>query len=1130
MKLTAIVGSNCYCLQWNSTLTKMLRVMKLIAFLILVACIHVSASGVAQERVTISERDVSLEKVFSIITKQTGYSFFFSDKQMERAKKVNINLKDATVKEALMESLKDQPLDFNIEGKTIFIINKESKKNILDTQIDVKGRVVNETNDPVEGVNVAIKGTSLGTSTDKNGEFSIKGVNEDATLVFTSITMEALEINVKSRSFIEVSLRTKVTEMQEVVINKGYYTEKQRFSVSNVGKITSEEIEKQPINNTLLALQGRIPGIEIVQQNGLPGAGINIRIQGQNSITSRLEPLIIVDGVPFPSQNLASFIGDVLGTSGPGANGGSLGNPLVNLNPADIESIEVLKDADATSIYGSRAANGAILITTKRAKAGPVRVDVRLQRGWGKVGNFMDLLNTPQYLEMRREALKNDGLVASSKTSASGTSIYAPDLTIWDTTRNTDWQKTLIGGTASFDQYNLSISGGNSLVQYQFGGNYQKETTVLPGNYSNQTAGIHFNVNTATGNQRFKMNFTGSYLSSNNNLPGDASSITGNILLNPVAPNIYNDDGSLNWAPHPLTGNSTWTNPIAQLRGSVFETKSNSLVGNALFSYRILTGLHVNASLGYTSVNSNQFAGQYLTALRPERRETATRSAMFANNNTKSWILEPNINYKRALGRGDLDVIVGFTIQKQDNNGQSLLAMGQQSDQSMKNLGAAASLIPITADIAEYKYNAAFARLNYIWREKWILNITGRRDGSSRFGDENKFQNFGSVGAAWIFTEEKFMKKVLPFLSFGKIRGSYGTTGSDAIANYAYLSLYNAAPDAVPYQGVIGVAVGNLSNPYLQWEDTKKLSFGIDLGFLNDRINISPTYFRNRSSNQLLNYNLPSTTGFSSIANINFPALIQNEGWEITLNTINIQSKKFRWTSALNYYSYRNKLIEFPGLENSSYGSQLVIGQPLGLTKQYRFYGINPSTGLPLLKDKDGNPTSSPTPDDRTRYWSQNGFANFTGGVLNTISFHGIQLDFLFQFAKQIGFNYYQGSNPGFSTGTGGNQPVTVLDRWQKPGDQSRFMRYGATSKFLSYSRGDRDLEDLYYIKLKNVALSYSLPATVLSKMKIKVIRLFLNAQNVFTITNFKGLDAETRAISGVPPLRMITIGTTLGF
>jgi TonB-linked SusC/RagA family outer membrane protein len=746
----------------------------------------VSAAGHTQN-VSLSVKDQPIQKVFAELKKQTGYSFIWDEADLKGTDHVTIRVQNATLTFVLDAILKDQPLSYKVIGNLVVlkpkaIVGFESTvANDLPPLIDVSGRIVNEVGELVPA-SIMVKGTRIGTMTDENGYFKISAIYESSMLVISAINIETKEIRIGGKKDLGViTVKMKITALGEVVINKGYYTEQQKVSVSNVSHIDAKVIEKQPVNNVLLALQGRVPGLFITQSTGVSGSGVTVQIEGKNSIVKGNQPLYVIDGVPYPSQLLGS-INSVLGSSanipGPinGVTGTGPGNPLSFINPADIESIDVLKDADATAIYGSRAANGAILITTKRGKSGKTLVNVNIQNGWGKVTRKMDMLNTPQYLELRRDGLKNDNIDVNSApyNTPLYRTFYLADLYFYDSTRYTDWQDELIGGTARYTDIQASISGGNELTQVLFSTTYHKETSVFPLDFADQKGSMHINLNHRSANRKFNTQFSGMYVVNDNKLPySDFTSAALNLA--PNAPALYTENGRLNWQPV-LSGTtlvSTWDNPLAK-SGQEFNINTHNAIFSAVIGYDVLPGLNIRTSFGYNRLESDEFQSQPIEYNRPEDRPTATRTSVFGRNLISSWQIEPMASYQAKIGSGKLEALIGGTMQRNERERSQIRGRGFSSDQVMKDMKSAATIDIQSTFAAIYKFNSLFGRLNYNLKDRYIVNLTARRDGSTRFGSENLFHTFGSVAGGWIFSNENFTARHLPFISFGKLRASYG--------------------------------------------------------------------------------------------------------------------------------------------------------------------------------------------------------------------------------------------------------------------------------------------------------------------------------------------------------------------
>jgi TonB-linked SusC/RagA family outer membrane protein len=1125
-KVPVIAGAEPKLFLLKQEIPKILLVMKITAILLFVATLQVSAKGWGQEKINLSFTNAPLEQVLNSIEAQANVSFFYRE-QYITGKKITIDVTNASLKTVLDLCVKSQDLSYKIVDKTVAILPSQkgklntdilSKEGLLTT-IEVKGRLVNEKGEPVEGVTVSVKGNTNTTITNANGEFTLHGVDENAVLIITHVQYESQMVSLGGKSVVSIALQTKVSSLDELqVIAYGITTKK--LNTGNVTTVKGSDITNQPVSNPLLALQGRVPGLIITQAGGLPGSGVIVRIQGLNSITKGNDPLYVVDGIPYTSQLLPTIY-NVQGSSGGvtlnGVAAGS-GNPLDFINPTDIESIEVLKDADATSIYGSRAANGAILITTRKGKSGKTKVDFNFRNGLGKVGRKLDLLNTTQYLIMRNEGIKN----ASRTVSATDYDIN----NVWDTTSYTDWQKELIGGMAHYLDANASVSGGSTNTQFLVGTTYHRETTVFPGDFSDLKGSVHFSINNTSTNNKLKFNISGSYLSSNNSIP--SNDITPYAMLNaPTAPRLYNVDGSLNWAPT-SSGVSTWTNPLAYLEEK-YSLKTTNLISNMLVSYQLFKNLELKTSLGYTNLQTDQVATSPLTRWAPELRPSFPRTSYFSNNRISSYIIEPQLAYTNNFLKGKLELLAGTTFNQSRSNSVQLSASGFNNDLVMKDIRSASSITAGNTFFLNYKYNAIFGRVNYNWNDKYIINLTARRDGSSRFGSENLFHNFWSIGGAWLFSREQFLQGN-KWLSFGKLRASYGTSGNDQIGDYQFMNLFSAQSFiGVSYQGATGLVPDRVTNPNIQWEETNKLQLGIDLGFMHDRFLVSANFYRNRSSNQLLQYALPITTGFSSQLR-NFPAKVENRGLELNLTTVNVQAKNFKWTTSLNFSLLKNTLVAFPDLAKSTYASILQIDKPINISKVYRFAGANPNTGVYQFYDAEGQIIATP---DYTKDATQiiNLIPTFFGGFQNTVRFKSLELDALFQFVKQQGAAYRLGNRPG---GFNRNQPLWVLDRWQKTGDVTDIQKFSSSSTlntpYANASTSDINWGDASYIRLKTVSLSWTFPNAWSALAKFKNIKLFAQGQNLLTITKYKGLDPETLSVNVLPPLRLITFGIQATF
>lgn len=1075
----------------------------LTALVITLAFINVNA-GVRAQNVTLKLNNAKLLQVFSEIKKQTGYQFWYEDNVLNNSSTVSLNLNDVSVKDAVEAAIKNQSLEFTINDRTIVI--REKQKGFFERVIgafkliNINGRITDETGQPLVGATVKVQGTTKMVQTGRNGEFYMENVSEDAMIEV--IYLGYITQVIKARKNMDVQLLPSQENLQEVQINAGYYKIKDRERTGSISRVTGETLTKQPVGNPLAALIGRMAGVNISQSSGINGGPINIEIRGLNSLRNTVLdngnlPLYLIDGVPLPAGVVSTLASSSIGQNL---------SFLSGLNMNDIESIEVLKDADATAIYGSRGSNGVVLITTKKAKTGQTSFDVNIYTGVSQISNKLKLMDTEQYLLMRRETFKNDGTTpAATDYDVNGT---------WNQNKYTDWQHVLIGGTANTTNIQTSLSGGNESTNFSLRTGYSKDTQVTPGDFAIRNISNTLSVNHLSSNKKFRANFIANFGVQTNNLP--INDLTSAINLPPNAPDLFDAKGNLNWALN-SSGAATWKNPINLIK-QPYSNRSNKLITSANLSYEILPDLFLRTNAGYSNVRVRE--NILITIASQAPSATATANNRKSSNSIETWIIEPQINYKRKIWNGKLDFIVGATLQNDQQNGETLNGNGITSDLLIDNLSAAPSKTA-GATSSQYKYIAAFGRLNYALKDRYFINLTGRRDGSSRFGTDRQFANFGAIGLAYIFSEESFIKNNLPFLSFGKLRGSYGITGNDQIPNYGYLETYSAT---LVYLDGSGLFPSRIANPDYSWETNKKLEASVELGFLKDRIMLSAAWYRNRSSNQLVGYTLPDITGFSSVQ-YNLPATVQNTGLEFEAASTNL-SGKFNWKTSFNLTIPKNKLVAFPNLAGSTYASTLVVGRSLYNLNVYHYLGINPTTGLYEIEDKDGNGIYNTLDQSPAK---KSPTTHLFGGMNNSFSYGSLSLDIFVQFVNKTATSPYA-----FFAAPGNglrNQPTAVLDRWTTAGDQTEFQKYSklsgtgtALQRFGLFTSSDAGLQDASYVRLKNISLSWNLNTSWLKKMKVQNLRLYMQGQNLLTFTKYMG-DPETATVLSLPTLRTFTAG-----
>jgi TonB-linked SusC/RagA family outer membrane protein len=1066
--------------------------------------LHITLLSQAQ-KVTLTVKNAPLETVMKQLQKQTGYRFVYTQEHLSQSNNVSVALTNVSFEKALQTCFQNQPLEYSVEDKYVVIRSKSDHTESIiskDSLATVDGIVLGEKGEPLPGASITVERSAMVTLTNSKGEFHIRNVSPEDVLIISNIGYNSAKLPIRNQRFFHVSLKLAVNSLDETVVI-AYGTTTRRLNTGAVGRLTAEEIGKQPVSNPISALEGRITGLQITQVNGLPGSSFTVLIRGLNSIQSGTDPLYIIDGVPF-LNNINSFTQ----RSGLVAN-----SPFNTIDPATIESIEVLKDADATAIYGSRGANGVILITTKKSKEVGTHLNISYTQNFSRAPNTMLLMNTPTYLMMRKEAFKNDGIQPDETN--------APDLLVWDTTRFVDWRKMMIGHTAASQNAQMQLSGGNANTKFGFGLGYLNDGTVFPGDFYDKRINGSLFVSHQSSDKKFNINIATNYSSERSHLTQE--DLTRFIFMPPNMYMPYDSSGDLQWQEQPGTYSNG--NPMASLE-QPYNTSTDRFTATSLISYKLSNHLMIKTSLGYNQFLFNETSYYPISSQDPSYSPQGSSSV--GNSSEKTWNIEPQIEYShdRIGEKGNLTVLVGTTFQESMDKRQVIDAYGYTSDLLLKSLDAAPSK-SVSSSTNQYRYNALFARINYNWAGKYLLNITGRRDGSSRFGPGRQFANFGAIGAAWIFTDEDFHRRKSSVLSFGKLRGSYGITGNDKIGNYQYLDAYVVT--RYSYQGQPGLRPSRLYNPDFSWENNLKGEIALELGFMKNRLMVNAAWFKNRSTNQIIRYSLPGQTGASNIL-MNFPGIVSNRGWEVELQSVNIRTTVFEWKSSFNITISKNRLDEFPGLESSSYSYDYVVGQPLNIRRGYQYLGVNTQTGVYAYKDQNKDGIIN------IEDWVTIGSIDpaFYGGLLNSFHYKNWGLDIHFQFVKQKGTDPLFGSYsmPGMIA----NQPNMVLKRWQQAGDRMPYQQYTQTDvtdagqAFYQVAQSSAAVTDASFIRCRNVAVQYNVGAKELNKLRLSGLQVFAQAQNIATITKYKGLDPESQSVSTLPPLFTIAGGIKLSF
>ncbi|MDI9862123.1 SusC/RagA family TonB-linked outer membrane protein [Flectobacillus roseus] len=976
-------------------------------------------------------------------------------------------------------------------------------------------------------VTVQVVGTTKGTQSDASGNFTITVPSSKSVLSFRFVGFLSQEITVGGQSTINVVLKEDSKALEEVLV-VGYGTQAKRDLTGNVAQISSKAIEGLPVVSTEQAIQGRAAGVFIESGNGKVGQGVKIRIRGSSSVSAGNNPLYVVDGIPITSTDQSS-------TGGPT-------NPIADINFNDIESIDVLKDAAASAIYGSRASNGVVLITTKRGKAGKTNVNINYFSGSSEATGHREFLNTAQYVELFTEARVNNGYSASGGYTrfdryALGERARWQDPNSANYT-STNWEKQVLR-TGKINQFDLSITGGNDKTKFYASGSYSKQDGIIVKN-SFERISSRLNVDHKASDKvslgiNFSMARTYNTRLSNDNAFSTPMQI---IALAPLSPVI-----------DPRTGEYTdsyngavvtqYYNPLLSIKYTDNNTEVYRSIGNVYGQWNILPSLSFRSEYGYDMLfqNEEQYYGKETarnntTAVNGEAYKTNTLMFNYSTNNF--FTFNKNINDLH-----DIQAVGGMSYQQSKRNYMDATARSFPSN-SYKMLISGATKADANSTETFYSFLSYFGRLNYKFSNKYLFGFTGRVDASSRFGTNNRYGFFPSASLGWLVSEEEFIKDI-PQISYLKLRASYGLTGNAEISNNAANGLYSAA---FGYVGTPGQRPVQLANPDLKWEKTAQTDVGVEFGFFNNRISAEVDYYFKKTTDLLLNVNVPGTSGYSSL--LKNVGELENKGWEFVLRTDN-SFGDLKWKASINAATNANKILNLQGqVITGGFLNRAVEGQPLGVFVGPEYAGVDPANGDALYykntKNADGSVDRATTNDVNQAEYVVIGNPNpkWIGGFTNEFSYKGV--DFSFTFQGVYGNSVYNGAGK-FMSANGDfydNQTIDQLNRWKKPGDitnvpQARYLGGNGTSESSRY------LQDASYTRLKTITLGYTFPSSVVNKLKLSKLRVYATANNLLTFTKYTGWDPEvnTDYLGGVaagndfysaPQPKTITVGLNLGF
>ena len=1003
----------------------------------------------------------------------------------------------------------------------------------------VGGRVTDSKNEGIPGATVLIEGTSMGSSSNVDGTYRIENVPAGAqTLVISFVGYNSVRrpVTVKAGQNTEVSasLTENVTQLSEAVV-VAYGTQTRRDLTGSVAVVNSAQLKNNSVASFDQALQGRAPGVQVTQSSGAVGSATRVRVRGQGSLTGGGDPLYVIDGVPI--SNGLTGQGDYSDRDFSTPLTATNQNALAAINPNDIESLTVLKDAAATAPYGARGANGVILVTTKRGKAGQTRVNVDYYTGFSDATHKVKFLDGYQWWNLYKEAYRNDNPANPEITSVTrpinGQNVNVADLNA-GRNPNTDWISPLLQ-RGTVQDANLSASGGTDRLTYFVNGGYRKEDGILKGNSYQRYSG-RLNVNNKVSDRltigaEVSLNVTRQFNVATS-YAGGFGSAQSNAL--PIF-SIYNADGTFSGTERGNTGN----NPLAQLDNK-FNTDGIRTLTNLHADFQLAKGLVFRSQIGldfFNQLEQSFFSGtnryydaplDNATGIDAPRRGLA--SARERRLNVLNWDATNTLTYSRDLNENNsLTVLLGTEAQKYkqdaigayatngavgfvDNYGTTYLSGMTYAPGTPTATATNTAVGGFTEPTQQYRFVSFFGRATYKYSNRYIAEFSARTDGSSRFGDNKRYGVFPAGSLAWIVSDESFLKDNA-VLNFLKLRGSYGLTGSSSIFPYQSKDYYGNYGN---YLGTSGKSLTNLSNPDLSWQQTIQTDLSVEFGLLNNRVSGTLSVYQNQSSKILLDRPVPaSATGYLTAVTINTADVkVRDRGIEFSLNTRNLTGP-FTWTTDFNISRNNNVVTNAGGIPPDGFGAsegdtRVIEGYSTGISYLAKYAGVDPATGKELIYDLAGNKVlASATSVPANRVATGRPFPNYYGGITNTLTYKGVDLAFLFSFSQGAQI-YDDGAKRQISGFVGQwQQRVEVLDRWQKPGDITDVPRASLLSGYGDWNNTTRWLYDASYLRLRTASIGYTLPTTFTQKYKVNSLRFFAQGQNLLLFTPFKGWDPE---------------------
>ncbi|MDR2810212.1 MAG: TonB-dependent receptor [Tannerellaceae bacterium] len=1081
--------------------------------LLMLFCIAFSAiaetASSQNVKVTLKKQGVPVSEVLREIEEQSDYLFIYNKQNVDVERITSIDVSKKPITAALDELFKNTDITYLVESKHI-VLTKKSVSTAGVPQQDTRkitGVIKDENGVEIIGANVLVKGTATGTITDMDGKFSLEA-SPGSTLQISYIGYLTKEVSLGNQTSLNIALAEDSKALDEVVVI-GYGTMKKRDLTGSVSSIKSEDIQRSPVTSLDQAIQGKAAGVQVSQASSAPGGRVMIRVRGGNSLSSSNEPLYVVDGYPVSAGGSA------------GGNG-TAQNPLATLNTADIASIEILKDASATAIYGARGANGVVLITTKRGNIGKPQVILDAYYGVQTVAKRLDMMNAEEYAALVNEARANDK--QSPVFPTPGNLYYFPEISSLG--EGVNYQDEVFTD-APVQNYNLSITGGNDGISYAVGGSYFGQDGVIKNSDFNR-ASFRSNLDLKIlSNLTVSANVSASHIWANG-MPseGDGGGGTGGIvhgaiLMPPTVP-IFNEEGNYTMT-NPTPGGTPTNNPVATVNHYTEKHDIDRFLGSVDAKWEIVKNLTLKVTFGTDRSTANR---AYYWPKETHRGYSKNGEGYQRYVKGTSYLNENILTYSNLFGRHSINAMAGYTWQVFDSRSFNAGSTNYSTDlYQANNLGAGTTYDAPSSNRNQSQLASYLGRLNYIFHERYLFTLTARADGSSKFGENNKWAFFPSFAVAWRLSEEEFMKN-FDWLSNLKVRTSYGKTGNQNIDNYKSLAMLGTMNYNFGGSLNAGVGPNNIPNPNLKWETTATTGVGLDIGLFNNRVSLVADYYYKKTTDLLWNSSTPSTSGFTSIfRNI---GSLENKGVELFLGA-DVLTGAFKWNTQVNWSRNRNKVLDIPGYTPSVQGSLsghlkvngswLEPGLPVGVWNLLKYDGVfqdeaqlaagprstadKDQLGDARFVDKNGDGRINYT-DDRMIVGDPN--PDFIYGWTNNFSFQGFDLSLYLQGSHGNDIINVQRAESNIS-GPWGNQRREILNRWTPTNTNTDIPRARVTVDPLLL-QSDWLIEDGSYMRVKTVTMGYTF-----RKIKyLKALRVYVTGQNLITLTDYSGFDPEVNS------------------